>query len=157
MNRSLTLLLTAILLSFGVPEAAGQDTLDLAPGQRVRVYDPGVQIATVMRVSRDTLTVVPLGTSRLVELPLRDLQRVDVDVGPGRGRGAVVGGLIGAAVGIGVFGLYSVLECPGYGVPTCFAIGALGGTVLGTPIGAISGAVLSGPRWETVYMRSNLP
>lgn len=149
--------LTMLLTSLSARPLTAQ-LAELQPGTRVRVR--GSEVAgrlqgVVLSRSGDSLTVSrPTGPP--IPLALSALSRVEVSRGKSRSRGAWRGLLWGAGIGA-VLGLVPTDDPECDRDPDAFGCGsraesmvltAIGGSVIGVPIGAIVGV----ERWETLEL-----
>lgn len=153
--------------------AAGQTPIDaLAPGDTIRMSHivetlrsrgGAVVNATTLRVregalvSLDPVTLLLHGEYELTAVPRSTIRELDVQRGtrPGSAtRGALWGGLIGAAAGaIFATAASGSTDNPGYGTnANWIGAGAGAGLLLGAGIGAIVNSLRSVPNWENVEL-----
>ncbi len=126
----------------------------VAPGDRVRVTAwsvvPGRPVGTVVSLGADTCVLEVEGRAEPLTLPLASVTRLEVSRGQESnvGKGALTGGLIGAAFGLFV-GLI-VGSDPEFFGENAFAnsVAVLGGAGIG--VGAIIGSLSTSDRWEEV-------
>lgn len=159
LRRPATLL--AMLLSAGVAmPATAQEKPALPTGTSVRVTIDARRpmVGTVVYVTADSLAFRLEKTALLVETPLDSVTRLEVragtrrDVGRHALRGALIGGGIGAVLGViamaspddGVFDLGA-----GY-----IAVGAGGGAVIGGGIGTLIGIASPHAVWQPLRIAS---
>lgn len=174
--------MTTTLLRYGraallllVPAAlAGQDSLPLAPGTRVRVTTRSIavdstvtvlrrQVATVVASRSDRLVLTPVGRARdTVSVGLSDVTLLEASRGRHRQtwKGMAVGAGIGAATGVVVTAIanercegddWCIVGNIGRGVAIVSGgvIGAMGGAL----VGGIIGATHVTERWRTVPLQ----
>jgi hypothetical protein len=130
-------------------------------GSRVRVSttrtatpaSPGRRIGSLVSLDGDSLRYSRWDTTSVITLPLASVARLERSTGrhSGTGRGAVIGGLIGAAFGLFV-GIAASTDNSGFlqvGVDDVAAATGIVGAA-GAGIGAIIGSLSKRDRWETV-------
>jgi hypothetical protein len=130
-------------------------------GSRVRVTltrtatpaSPGRRIGSLVSLDRDSLRYTRWDSTSVLALPLASVARLERSIGrhSGTGRGAVIGGLIGAAFGLFI-GIAASTDNSGYlqvGVGDVAAATGIVGAA-GAGIGAIIGSLSKRDRWETV-------
>lgn len=152
---ALVVALTVLLTFLPLRPLAGQ-LAELQPGTRVRVRGSDVAgrlQGVVLSRSGDSLTVSrPNGPP--IPLSLSTVSRVEISRGKSRSRGAWRGLLWGAGIGA-VLGLVPIDDPECERDPDAFGCGsraesmvltAIGGSIIGVPIGAIIGV----ERWETL-------
>ncbi len=155
-HSSALLVALAILLASLSARPIAAQVAELQPGTRVRVRGSDVAgrlQGVVLSRSGDSLTVSrPNGPP--IPLVLSAMSRVEVSRGKSRGRGAWRGLLWGVGIGA-VLGLVPTDDPECDRDPDAFgcgsraesmALAAIGGSVIGVPIGAIIGV----ERWETL-------
>lgn len=142
------------------PAAKPAVQLAVKPGDYVRlVSSPDAERFAVERVTADSLFLRSTGPGgNVVRVSLNSLSTLEVRRRNSRagaaGRGALIGGAIGAGVGA-LIGLGSGDDAPGF---LAFSAeekaGLLGGLlgVVGGGIGAVAGASTVGQRWEPVAL-----
>ena len=171
--RSITRLIAVLAVTPFISVTAQQQP-PFKPGDRVRITAPGgfpTGTVTFVAVSTDTL-VVRLGTNTW-SVPIAAVTRLEVSRGRksfGTRRGAIIGGLVGAASGA-IIGAASYEE-PKPCVPESFfdcvdfdvfqggtrtaasaaLTGAVLGAVAGAAIGGLLGSVIKTERWEGVAL-----
>lgn len=149
--------LAALALAPAVPwrAAVGQEVSRLEPGMRVRVTAPDLGLdkrqGTVGAVRGDTLF---LAVDSTVPVPVTAMTRLEVHRGTtsNAGKGMIIGGAIGAGLGIAA-GVWGQGLC-GFGEgEDCWTaiplLGVLGGAA-GVGMGAVIGSLSSSDRWERV-------
>lgn len=144
------LLATLLVLS----PATAQSADDLRLGQRVRVTQ-GLRIRTtgvVQSYEAGTLALVD-DEGMLRRFAMDEVSRIELHKGTGRRFGRNL--LVTMAVSAGAFGILSAATyepCQGWcigptGAGEAFMWGALGGGILGIPVGVVVGLVSSHDRW----------
>jgi hypothetical protein len=150
--RPTTLLPLVALIGAGSGIAA-QDSVRIAPGNRVRVTAPKISgtriVGTYDHMDADTLVVQVGGRTR--SFPRTAVTRLDVSTGQkgNAGTGALYGALFGAGIGALALGTSAVCADEGIG-GTCALVGAGGGGVAGLLIGALLGSASKSDRWQAV-------
>jgi hypothetical protein len=109
-------------------------------------------VGNVVRVSADSLVVVPEDAPNELVLSASNVRRVDVSLGrrARTGRGALVGLLGGAVLGTVALAYFCSDSCIG-----AVALAALppGGALVGAGIGAVIGSLVRTERWRSVSWR----
>ena len=145
-------LLSSLFMLFllAVSGRAGAQTtlLDVQPDQRVRleITGAGRTIGHLVAVTTDTLVVTEFRTRERLSINLESIRRAEIQQGYHRAAGFWVGALIGLVGGVGL-GLLCADVCEDGG------LAAVGGLLVGPPIGAILGALSAPPRWRDVPLR----
>ncbi|SRR6266550_3781684 len=149
--RQATLLLVAVAAL--APRVAAQDTLAIAPGERVRLTlesRPSAVVGVLVTQDRDSLRVQPRPDAPPVAFSRAGLTGVEASLGfhGHAGTGALVGLLAGGVAGAALGSSCSDdFLCPGAGGGALL----LGGT--GLLFGALVGVFVRTERWEWVYPR----
>ncbi|GMV07417.1 MAG: hypothetical protein AMXMBFR53_36920 [Gemmatimonadota bacterium] len=150
---------TALLATLLVSAAASAQSLgDLQTGQRVRVTS-GLRSRTVGFVQSQEAGSLALldDDGMLRRFPLTEVARIELHKGTGRRFGRDL--LVTMAVSAGAFGILSAATyepcdgwfCIGPNSPgEAFMWGAVGGGILGIPVGVVVGLVSSHDRWIEV-------
>jgi len=116
---------------------------------RIRTVNRGIHIGRLERVERDTLYLMPERGSATVGIDAIDRLWAR---GTASKKGAVIGGVTGAALGAAGFALFSYGICD---AAECSVDGraAVLGAVVGGVAGAVTGAVLGAMfgRWELKF------
>ncbi len=154
LQTSLVLILSLLL---SAADVVAQEGTVLNPGKRVRVSAPELdlrkQVATIVSVDADTLTVEINGWVAPVAIPTASVTRLEVRrrrSGSRVWKGAGLGFLAGAVVG-GVSGYLLAHEGSTNSNGDYGPLGAVAGGVLGGGVGALIGALVAvGDRWESV-------
>jgi hypothetical protein len=138
-----------LVLFLGLPAALGAQTQQdswsnlnrLKAGQGIEVIESSMKrhAGNFVTVTDELLTLKESGSD--VSVKREDVGRVSTSSGPKRGEHALIGLVVGGAIGAGI-GAASIGS--GWRGP-----GALVGIVIGAPSGALVGAVL--PAHTTVY------
>jgi len=152
---------TALLLGAAASADAQVPPQIFPHGARVRVATPELSphptTGPVSRVAADTLFLQRLRYT-FTAVPLEHIQTVEV-ASPGRmGRGALRGATTGALLGALTFGVHEAVSpsncdyCPQGPSRIAFdaAIGAMLGTLVGVPLGALVGK----DEWSLVWVAS---
>ena len=143
-------------LLFAAAGILGGQSPAIGPGTEVRVWSAARNLsgyrATVASFALDTLTI-GRGAGWL-RAPVSAFDRVEIRVPRARGWGALRGAGFGALVGLAVGGLAAAQQisaCPRTkelcGLNILFVPF---GFLVGTPTGAVIGAVVPGKRWQLV-------
>jgi hypothetical protein len=147
----LVLLLVAFLLETQALLA------QVATGARVRVTTMpatrGRRIGSLVSLDRDTLRWSRWDTSSVIAVPIASVARLERSTGrrSNAGRGAMIGGLIGAGLGLFV-GVAASTDDTGFfevGAEDVAAVTAILGAG-GAGVGALVGSLSSRDRWEPV-------
>ncbi len=134
--------------------------MSVAPGDTVRGTAPSMDVddsvGTVAALETDTLTVQVEDRADALYVPLADVAKLEVQRGQksGTGTGALIGGGLGAALGVtvGLVGC-SASNCnldEGDLTAAVAVVFGAGGALLGAGIGALIGSSIKTDRWETV-------
>jgi hypothetical protein len=134
-------------------------TAQVEAGSRVRVTtvpaSPGRRIGTLVSLDRDTLRWSRWDTTSVIAVPVASVARLERSTGrrSNTGRGAMIGGLIGAGFGLFV-GIAAATDNSGFlqvGVDDIAAVTGIGGAA-GAGVGAIIGSLSRRDRWEPVSL-----
>ena len=157
-----TWIMIMVALAFGVASAFAQTPAGLQPGEPIRATyridtAPGSEAIEVtgayvgLTPERLRLTVGPT-RAREHEVALDRLMRLEAREGSaarGAGKGAIYGGIAGAALGLlGGAGSDGYFACGG----DCYALVALAVGGMGAGAGALIGAVVGRERWQEVRL-----
>ncbi len=159
----------AIVIAVGLGSTVlrAQDTLPVAPGDRVRVHasnlPEGWVTGTLAAITADTIHLVRSGSTAAIAVPrvfVFELQLArQRSLGAGMARGARIGAFAGGVV-LGVVGYASGDDRPcsgGFGLCFSFSaetkalLGLIGGGVGGGIVGGVVGAAFPGTHWESIY------
>lgn len=135
---------------------------DLVPGSRIRVTTraPSRMTGTLIDIGGDSLRLV-VGKRDTVGVPLSAVTRLEESRGRRANytKGALIGGGMGLALGLGVGALADGLRNLGCESATCdnpshlggaLAIGGLAGAGVGAGVGALLAGVFQKERWQPV-------
>jgi hypothetical protein len=141
-------LLVASLLALVPPAALAQT--EVLPGYRVRLTTAkGQVVGTMEELTAERVTLSQPG-GQLLTYRLGDVRKVEVSLGKRRstGRGALWGGIIGAAAGLGVGAALNRDNFADWCGRGCLlGIGGLGGAAVGAAAGAALGSI-GRERWR---------
>lgn len=149
--------LCALALLWTTPLAAqspaSADTLDLIEGDLIRVTSPVLDrpaVGDLLAVRADTLRFRRESDSTVVALPFSALERIELFAGPDRTRGIIVGALLGGLVGAGVGLLLESMTgefvSPGVDIPkSAIAV------AVAAPVGAVIGYRFAPEGWDEVW------
>ncbi|HSB54604.1 MAG TPA: hypothetical protein VLD58_09620 [Gemmatimonadales bacterium] len=139
---------------------------DLVPGSRIRVSTgvPSRMTGTLVDIGGDSLRLV-VGKRDTLGVPLSAVTRLEESRGRRANytKGALIGGGIGLALGLGVGALADGLRNIGCESPSCdnpsqlggaLAIGGLAGAGVGAGVGALLAGVFQRERWQPVVRPS---
>jgi hypothetical protein len=153
----LALLFGGLLL--GVPSLGAQ----IEAGARVRVTtqpaSPGRRIGSLVSLDGDSLRYSRWDTTSVIALPLTSVDRLERSIGrrSNTGRGAMIGGLIGAGFGL-FLGVAASTDNSGWwevGVDDIAVATAIVGAG-GAGVGALIGSLSKRDRWEPVPLRKTV-
>jgi hypothetical protein len=154
-HRLIPTLVSSSMLAFAPALQAQVDTLEVPIGSRVRVKTSTVpdvwRTGTVESWNRDTLELTVEGKwSRVIPLP--ELVSLEISRGSRRntGKGALAGGIAGAAFGTIssiAIAVADPIEGGGFGTYAVFTVGT---AAIGAGIGALIGSLVKSERWEEV-------
>jgi hypothetical protein len=128
-------------------------------GSRVRVTttpsSPGRRIGNLVSLDRDTLRWSRRDTASVITVPITSVARLERSTGrrSNTGRGALIGGLIGAGFGL-FLGIAASTDNSGWwevGAEDVAAVTAIVGAG-GAGVGAIIGSLSKRDRWEPVLL-----
>ncbi len=130
-------------------------------GSRIRVTtmpsSPGRRIGTLVSLDQDTLRWSRWDTTSVIKVPIASVARLERSIGrrSNTGRGAMIGGLIGAGFGLFLGIAASTDDGWDVGVDDMAAVtGIVGAGGLG--VGAIIGSLSIRDRWEPVPLRKTI-
>jgi len=142
-----------LVLFLGLPAALGSQTQQgswsnlnrLKAGQGIEVIESSMKrhAGKFVTVTDELLTLKDNGSD--VSVKREDVGRVSTPSGPKRGEHALIGLVVGGAIGAGI----GAVSGSNGGFLNTRGIGALVGIVIGAPSGALVGAVF--PAHTTVY------
>ena len=146
-----------VLLQVGVLLEAQALPAQVEAGSRVRVttapVSPLRRIGSLVSLDSDSLRYSRWDTSSVIALPLASVARLERSTGRrlNTGRGAMIGGLIGAGFGL-FLGIAASTDNSGWwevGVDDIAAVTAILGAG-GAGVGALIGSLSRRDRWESV-------
>jgi hypothetical protein len=146
------------LVAIGTPLFAAEPrpaSSPLKPGDRVRVWAstiPTGAVGEVVEAAPSVLIVRVPDRPDPIEVPLAAVTRLQRSLGTHRntGKGALIGGLVGAAAGAAFVGIASGSEgCDGPCGGWALVFGAMGGGA-GALVGTAVGASQKTERWEAM-------
>ena len=150
-----SILAACSLLAVAPASQAQINALEVPPGSRVRVKTAAVpdvwQTGTLTAWRQDSLDLgIDGGWNRTIPLP--DLVALEISRGSksNAGKGALIGGIAGAAIGVASSIAIAIADPPeGAGVGE-YAVYSLVVTAAGAGIGGIVGSLARSERWEDV-------
>ena len=144
----------AVSLLVPLTNLSTQQLPPLEPGQRLRVTAPTLlphRTEGMLESINETELTMDAGAAPLV-IPVSDVIRIDRHSGHRRYwlHGMVVGGSIGAIIGVAKLQLGACLFCPGCECMSDPIGEAIVGAVPGALVGALVGWIIRTDRWEEV-------
>jgi hypothetical protein len=147
------------VVGFPLPLRAAEGSVSpLKAGDRIRVSAPAFGKATtgrLLEVGPDVLKIQLTDRRDPVEMPRASLTSLERSLGrhSSVGKGALVGALVGAGLGIAVATKsYAGEDCDGSCTPYAVVVGAAC-VGAGSLLGVIGGALIKTEQWETIPAR----